>query len=92
MVKVNKYRKKPVIIEAIQLNASLYQDVIHSNISDLITFSQGAVTVDMFGPIVKTLEGYMRISPGDYLIKGIQGEYYPCKPDIFEQTYEIEEG
>ena len=37
---------------------------------------------------VKTLEGHMKVSDGDYIIKGVQGEYYPCKLDIFEQTYE----
>lgn len=40
---------------------------------------------------VKTLEGHMKVSDGDYIIKGVQGEYYPCKPDIFEQTYEVVE-
>ena len=38
--------------------------------------------------IIKTLEGEMHVSPGDYVIRGVEGEYYPCKPDIFEKTYE----
>ncbi len=41
-----------------------------------------------FHPVIETLEGSMKINDGDYIIKGVQGEYYPCKPDIFEATYE----
>ncbi len=40
------------------------------------------------GLVIKTLEGEMHVSKGDYVIKGVEGEYYPCKPDIFEKTYE----
>lgn len=60
-----KYRKKPVIIEAIQFE-------------------------DKDNPYLKieTLEGIMKASVGDYIIKGVNGEFYPCKPDIFEKTYE----
>lgn len=39
--------------------------------------------------VIETLEGNMRASPGDFIIRGIKGEYYPCKPDIFEATYEV---
>lgn len=38
---------------------------------------------------IKTLEGLLNVSDGDYIIKGVQGEFYPCKPDIFEETYEL---
>ena len=38
--------------------------------------------------VIKTLEGWMRVTAGDYIIKGVRGEFYPCKPDIFELTYE----
>ena len=44
--------------------------------------------IDGFHPVIETLEGSMKINDGDYIIKGVQGEYYPCKPDIFEATYE----
>jgi len=59
------YRKKPVVVQAIQIN---------------VPFS------------VETLEGTMQGNPGDYLIRGVNGEYYPCKPDIFAKTYELVEG
>lgn len=84
-----KYRKKPVVIEALQFfdNAKSI-----TNISNFIgdTF---LVKVDYKNPDkplipIATLEGVMYASVGDYIIKGINGEFYPCKPDIFEKTYE----
>lgn len=76
-----KYRKKPVEIEAIQWNGS--------NLEELVGFV-GAKTIEMIGktPYIKTLEGKMMVSEGDYVIKSVEGEFYPCKPNIFEQTYE----
>lgn len=80
-----KYRKKPVIIEAIQWNGN--------NIDDIVKFASLHITytgADYF--YINTLEGVMKASLNDYIIKGVDGEYYPCKPNIFEQTYErIEE-
>lgn len=78
-----KYRKKPVVIEAMQ-----YQR--EDNIHEVLDFANEAM---IYNPIeneyyIKTLEGDVKISKGDYIIKGVQGEFYPCKPDIFEQTYE----
>jgi len=76
---VNKlYRKKPVVIEASQW---------------FLPGDHEAVILDKDGNyIVQTLEGPLHVSPGDWIIKGIVGEYYPCKPLVFEQTYEsIEE-
>ena len=57
----NKYRKKPIIVEAYQTDKELE---------------------------IETLEGVMKASPGDYIITGVHGEKYPCKPDIFHETYE----
>lgn len=75
-----KYRKKPVVVEAIQ-----YTD---NNLLDVVKFcSEGNTIFDYYLYIV-TLEGNMRVSKGDYIIKGVHGEFYPCKPDIFEETYE----
>jgi hypothetical protein len=74
-----KYRKKPVEIEAIQY---LGDDVAAAE------FVGDAFDVTVTETGIQTLEGFMRISHGDFIIKGIQGEFYPCKPDIFEQTYE----
>lgn len=76
-----QYRKKPVIIEAIQLT--------EGNIDSLIKFCGDKIkSHPLTGVVIETLEGNMLASKGDYIIKGIKGEFYPCKPDIFEATYE----
>lgn len=81
-----KYKKKPVIIEAIQ-----FEDTAE-RICELSEFMGGARVnyEDKNNPYIpiETLEGTMRASIGDYIIKGVNGEFYPCKPDIFEKTYE----
>lgn len=82
-----KYRKKPVVIEAIQF----LDDA--KRISELQEFAGKDLHVDYSSkdnPVLKidTLEGTMTASVGDYVIKGVNGEFYPCKPDIFEKTYE----
>ena len=80
-----KYRKKPVVIEAI-----LFVD--RDSYSEAKEFVGKALKYDYQEPdmpFIETLEGNMAISKGDYIIKGVQGEFYPCKPDIFEQTYEL---
>lgn len=79
-----KYRKKPVVIEAVRfmIDDTLpdwFMDRVTSNM--IITHSDG--TCD-----IKTLEGTMRADYGDYIILGIKSEVYPCKPDIFANTYE----
>jgi hypothetical protein len=70
-----KYRKKPVVIEATQY-------IPDASIPDGIEFDHATF------PFVRTLEGPLRVSPYDWIITGIKGEHYPCKPDIFEQLYE----
>ena len=91
-----KYRKKPVVIEAVQWNRWNLQE-IKEFVGDSLVYEyydaawevgQAPVRVDMK---IKTLEGDMQVSVGDYIIKGVNGEFYPCKPDIFEQTYELVE-
>lgn len=83
-----KYRKKPVVIDAIQFDGSV------ESADKLEIWSGGKVEMYADGvPLkpflkIKTLEGIMTAMPGDYIIKGIEGEFYPCKPGIFEQTYE----
>lgn len=83
-----KYKKKPVIIEALQFKS----DMSIKDLNDLIDFIGMKNIVDIGRDnlylTIRTLEGNMIASPGDYIIKGIQGEFYPCKPDIFEQTYD----
>ena len=75
-----KFRKKPVTIEAIQF--------INGNFSDLEDFVGGDAEFRNGELVIATLEGAMRASPGDWIIKGVKGEFYPCKPDIFAATYE----
>ena len=94
-----KYRKKPVIIEAMQLNTNA------ENVRNILIFMGQDVNIfcdkasgmlDTYvdsvknkGMKINTLEGVMTASIGDYIIRGVNGEFYPCKPDIFEKTYEL---
>lgn len=77
---IKKYRKKPVTIEAIQWNGG--------NLSEIRDFMRRTVVANGLVLIIPTLEGNMHASLNDYIIKGINGEFYPCKPDIFAKTYE----
>lgn len=87
---VINYRKKPVEVQAIQLTPS--------NAEEVASWCGGSV-VEEIDPInpdkryvgvnIPTLEGVMRASEDDYVIKGVKGEFYPCKPDVFAATYEI---
>lgn len=78
-----RFRKKPVVIEAEQLLAGMQGDLLAEAI-----VGGHAVTDDLDQVIIETLEGTMCGRPGDWLIKGVNGEFYPCKPDIFAKTYE----
>jgi len=83
-----KYRKKPVVVEAFQW---LGDDNNQEDLKSLWEFCPTAawVGVSIFARLViPTLEGEMRCDHGDWIIKGVQGEFYPCKPEIFELTYE----
>lgn len=92
----NKYRKLPVIIEAVKLEdsrTSIIQCVEFIFHIGMETSELGILNtldnVRMHGGItIETLEGDMLAQFGDYIIKGVNGEYYPCKPEIFEKTYE----
>lgn len=92
---MKKFMKKPAVIEAVLWTGK--------NLHEVITFTDGApdlssiMAVDKWGDYeslvereglkIYTLEGVMSASLGDWIIKGVRGEFYPCKPDIFEQTY-----
>ncbi len=78
------FRKKPIVIEAVQLLDSAF-DGDHPNDEHVI-----GVVYDLVKriAIIHTLEGTMTASIGDWIIRGVKGELYPCKPDIFEATYE----
>ena len=83
-----KYRKKPVVIEAVQLTPDMMPpDWLVTAQSTGIFCQRRNADGDTYW-CIKTLEGEMKISPKDWIIKGIKGELYPCKPDVFERTYE----
>ena len=77
-----KYRKIPVEIEAIQWKGENFVEI-----DDFITVYHETYPKDGY-VIIPTLEGNMKANLYDYIIKGVNGEFYPCKPDIFEKTYE----
>ena len=97
-----KFRKKPVVIEAMQLCWDTWSEIcnfvpkewfgggvyVHRDGSyhDLLL---GGSDIYKLGLLIKTLELPMLATEGDWIIKGVKGEFYPCKPDIFEQTYEL---
>jgi len=79
-----KYRKKPVIIEAVRLTDRIIDaEQPSSDHWPGVTF----YPIERYA-LIRTLEGTMRADIGDWIIKGIKGELYPCKPDIFEATYD----
>ncbi len=78
---MTKYKKKPVVIEAIRFIGSNYEEIREF-------IGQNTLCSDL-SIVISTLEGDMVAQKGDYIIKGVQGEFYPCKPDIFEETYEV---
>lgn len=82
---VKRYKKKPVIIEAVQ-----YTGADESKI-EVWHFCKGLdIYVDeKENYVIPTLEGNIIANVGDYIIKGVNGEFYPCKPDIFEKTYDV---
>jgi hypothetical protein len=89
-----QYRKRPVVIEAVQFKPG-------ENDSELTTFLQWCAGWYTLNPVdgtttrsivIPTLEGDHTASPGDWIIKGVKGEFYPCKDDIFRATYERVDG
>ena len=79
-----QYRKKPVVIEAVQFTDDDYGTLCaigHLGLEPIVKHNPTRIEIE-------TLEGVMVASVGDYIIKGVNGEFYPCKPDIFEKTYE----
>ena len=80
-----KFRKKPVVIEAMQLTLETHQKVKNWCGGD--TWSEPPMR-QVTGLSLDTLEGTMFARYGDFIIRGVMGEFYPCKPDIFEATYE----
>jgi len=97
-----KYRKRPVVIEAMHFAGDTYDTVpvyqwVEANTQGSFDVNDPTAPVPASGVsidaatgfmVIATLEGVMQVKLGDYVIKGVQGEFYPCKPDIFEATYE----
>lgn len=79
---IKKFRKKPIIIEAIQY--------VYKNKQEITEFTDGLAWTHLgYNHLtIHTLEGNHKVSVNDWVIKGIKGEFYPCKPDIFKLTYE----
>lgn len=83
MNRIRTYRKKPVEIQALLWDGTIgVMDTAKNWLKDILQLHGGQF-------YIKTLEGEMRISAGDYIIQGVNGEFYPCKPDIFAKTYEL---
>lgn len=85
-----KYRKKPVEVEAIQFTQNNFPQIEEFTNGLAHTFGIENSRVGIATCIIPTLEGDHIAAEGDYIIKGVKGEFYPCKPDIFEMTYETE--
>ena len=79
-----KYRKKPVVIEAVQITDATFDDP-HPNPEHIVGVIYDPIPRQA---IIKTLEGEMRGNIGDWIIKGVKGELYPCRDDIFAATYD----
>lgn len=77
-----KYKKRPVVIESFRYNIDPRPDWFMDKVSDLTI-----LTTESFC-VIKTLDGEMTGNKGDFIIRGVKNEIYPCKPDIFEMTYE----
>ena len=81
---IKKYRKKPIIIEAVQYDGSNFEE-LRDFMGELYWNPLNEC------PLIKTLEGDMLVREGDYIIQGIEGEFSPCKPEIFEKNHEYPE-
>lgn len=83
-----KFRKKPIVIEARRLTDNAMWDVYHWIEDNDGYVKEWCWDADDRYIGIKTLEGVIKAQEGDWVIKGVAGEFYPCKPDIFEATYE----
>ena len=90
-----KYRKKPVVVDVLKWTGENHRDMwdfLTGKTNEYMSDSDKHFYIDHSkvsgGLVIKTLEGEHLANIGDYIIKGVKGEFYPCKPDIFEMTYE----
>lgn len=100
-----KFRKKPVVVEAVQFvglsrKPCKFGDAVEYNTSEIAAFMGSPIRIGTAPsgspeglPYIEipTLEGVMQANVGDWIIKGVNGEFYPCKPDIFAKTYDVVE-
>lgn len=88
---IQKAQKKPVIVEVCRWTGNNPDEIMTfcgEAAHDIYQINLANMPVE-YSLIIKTLEGNMRAEPGDYIIKGVHGEFYPCKEDIFHETYDI---
>ena len=78
---IKKYKKKPIVIEAVQWTGFNKREIDEFIGKCILILSDGCL-------LLTTLDEVMHVAQNDYILKGIKGEFYPCKPDIFKQTYE----
>ncbi len=86
---IQKFRKKPVVIEAIQFTRLTWEEVKEFTENQAHSFRSEKMIGGKSYCKIPTLEGEHIATEYDYIIKGVNGEFYPCKPDIFEKTYEL---
>lgn len=86
-----KYRKKPVVVEAIKWTGNNYDKICKFCDKSYYGYENLEAQAKNLPQylFIYTLEGKMKAEVGDYIVKGVHGEFYPCKPDIFEETYEV---
>lgn len=77
---IKQYQKKPVVVSAVKWDGT--------NLQEILSFTNNKAMMKSNTLIIPTLEGTMAADVGSYIIKGVKGEYYPCRGDIFEDTYE----
>lgn len=83
-----KYRKKPIVIEAVRWTGSPSTTESDEDLLLVRAYRDGTIKAVGEKLVIKTLEDEMTAQKGDFIICGVNGEFYPCKPDIFEKTYE----
>ena len=86
-----KFRKRPIVVDAVQWFPPGDSELRYRHIEGVYIQAED-IAAHNGNYLIDTLEGPLRVSPGDWIIRGIKGELYPCKPDIFEATYEASEG
>jgi hypothetical protein len=85
---VKSYKKKPVVVEALQFTRNNWDEIVAFTNGKASTFNKSLILEDTYICNVNTLEGVMVATEGDFIIRGIKGEFYPCKPDVFWNTYD----